>query len=141
MARIKLQFPENSIFKTVIPVRITDLNYGNHLGNDALVSIIQESRVQWLHSGGFSEMDAGGTGLIQADLVVNYLNESFYGDQLLIDLGIGEISTSTFEVLYKISRQSDQANIALAKTTLCCFDYAIRKPKAISTSFLDFLKP
>ena len=140
MARVKLQFPEKTAFKTVIPVRITDMNYGNHLGNDALVSIIQESRVQWLFSGGFSEMDAGGSGLIQADLVVNYLNESFYGDQLLIDLGIGEISTYTFEVFYKISRQSDQANIALAKTTLCCFDYAIRKPKAISVSFLDFLK-
>ncbi|WP_255669390.1 hypothetical protein [Myroides oncorhynchi] len=39
MARVKLNLPTEFIFETKIPVRITDLNYGNHLGNDKLLSI------------------------------------------------------------------------------------------------------
>jgi acyl-CoA thioester hydrolase len=140
MARIKLVFPEKACFQTTIPIRITDLNYGNHVGNDAIVSMLHEARVQWLNAGGFSEMDAGGTGLIQADLIVQYLNESFYGDQLQIELSIGEISTSTFEVYYSIKRTVDEKNIALAKTTLCCFNYVSRKPQAIAEIFSAFLQ-
>jgi acyl-CoA thioester hydrolase len=139
MARIKLIFPEKICFQTTIPVRITDLNYGKHVGNDAIVAMLHEARVQWLNTGSFSEMDAGGSGLIQADLLVQYLNESFYGDQLYIELSIGETSTSTFEVYYRIRRISDNNNIALAKTTLCCFDYTSRKPRPIPDLFKQFL--
>jgi acyl-CoA thioester hydrolase len=139
MARINLIFPEIICFQTTIPVRITDLNYGNHVGNDAIVSMLHEARVQWLNAGGFNEMDAGGSGLIQADLLVQYLNESFYGDQLHIEISIGEVSTSTFEVYYRMRRISDNNNIALAKTTLCCFDYTLRKPRPIPDLFKQFL--
>ena len=46
MARIKLLMPEQKIFSTDIAVRITDINYGNHVGNDAFVRLIHEARVQ-----------------------------------------------------------------------------------------------
>ena len=50
MARIKLDILNPTIATFIIPVRITDLNYGNHVGNDAFVSIIHEARMKWLHS-------------------------------------------------------------------------------------------
>ena len=42
MARIKLNMPENYLFRTEIPIRITDINYGAHVGNDSLLSIIHD---------------------------------------------------------------------------------------------------
>ena len=55
MARIKLTVPEKNILTAVlIPVRIGDINYGNHLGNDAFVSIIHEARVQWLRQNNYT---------------------------------------------------------------------------------------
>ena len=62
MARIKINIPPGFITTLSIPVRITDLNYGNHLGNDSLVSILHEARVQWLKLNGYTELDIEGTG-------------------------------------------------------------------------------
>jgi hypothetical protein len=39
MARVKIDLPDKFIFKTEIPIRINDINYGGHLGNDAVLSI------------------------------------------------------------------------------------------------------
>ncbi|MEO9210776.1 MAG: thioesterase family protein, partial [Ginsengibacter sp.] len=76
MARIKLELPQKSIATVSIPVRITDINYGNHVGNDALVSILHESRMLFLKQHGFTELNAGGNALILNELVVLYKNES-----------------------------------------------------------------
>jgi acyl-CoA thioesterase FadM len=50
MARIKLTLPSAFGFKTQIPVRIQDLNYGNHVSNDAILSIMHEARMQYLNT-------------------------------------------------------------------------------------------
>lgn len=46
MARVHVQIPAHTHFEATVPVRVTDLNYGNHLGNDALLSIMHEARMQ-----------------------------------------------------------------------------------------------
>jgi acyl-CoA thioester hydrolase len=129
MARVKLSIPEHTIFTTDIAVRITDINYGNHLGNDALVSILQEARMQWLTSNNYTELNIGGAALIMADLAVEYKAESFYGDTLNIAISIGEITKISFEMFYEISttRNDKKILIANAKTGIVCFDYDARK--------------
>lgn len=142
MARVKLEIPTNKIFSVNIPVRITDINYGNHLGNDALVSIIQEARVQWLAASNYSELDVAGASLIMADLAVEYKGEGFYGDVLQIDISIGEITRVSFEIFYEIATTRSEENIliAKAKTGMVCFDYNNRKVVAIPENFLNYLK-
>ncbi len=59
MPRIKLD-PQNRyqhIYETTIEV--TDLNYGNHMGNDAMVGIIHRARVHFLHQLSASEKKWG----------------------------------------------------------------------------------
>ena len=48
MPRVKVALPATFPFRTEIPVRITDLNYGGHLGNDALLGLLHEARVHFL---------------------------------------------------------------------------------------------
>jgi hypothetical protein len=45
MPRLKLELPAGFPFRTTLTVRVTDLNYGNHLGNDALLGLLHEARV------------------------------------------------------------------------------------------------
>ncbi len=69
MARIKLSFPDNAFyFETKMPVRITDINGANHLGNDALISMLSEARAQFLVNYGVEEADKNGVGIIVTDL-------------------------------------------------------------------------
>jgi len=129
MARIKITMPGHTIASLIIPVRITDINYGNHLGNDALVSIIHEARVQWLTSNNYSELDIEGIGLIMSDLAVEYISESFYGDDLQIDIFSAELSKVSFELYYAVqtTRNEKTILIAKAKTGMVCYDYGAKK--------------
>jgi acyl-CoA thioester hydrolase len=133
MGRIKIAIPTNIIATIEIPVRITDINYGNHVGNDSLVSIIHEARVLWLKEHDYTELNAAGAGLIMGDLMVEYLGESFYGDVLNISIATGEISKVSFELFYSIQaiRGDKDIMIAKAKTGMICYDYANKKVIAI----------
>ena len=45
MARLKLEFPEDQYcYSSQLTVRTTDINAGNHLGNDSMISMISEAR-------------------------------------------------------------------------------------------------
>ncbi|MCR5888437.1 thioesterase family protein [Hymenobacter sp. J193] len=127
MPRVKVALPDTFLLTVEIPVRITDLNYGAHLGNDALLSILHEARVQLLRHLGRAEFDpATQTGHIMADVAIEYKGEAFYGDTLHIQLAATDISKYGFDVVYWV-RNQDGKEVARAKTGMLCFDYATRK--------------
>ena len=129
MARIKIDLPANFSFITAIPVRITDLNYGGHVGNDIVLSIIHEARVQFLRQNNFEELNAGGAGLIMSDVAIEFKNEIFYGDTIKISVTAGEFSKVAFDIFYKLEKETPQKNILLAtaKTGMVCYDYSVKK--------------
>jgi acyl-CoA thioester hydrolase len=140
MGRLKIELPAHSLFTTQIPVRITDLNYGNHVGNNAIVEIIHEARVQFLKHYGLAELQSG-TSLIMSELQVEYKNESYYPDVLRISVFSGEISRVSFELFYEISTQRNERSIiiALAKTGMVCYDYSIKKVKPVPENLKSIL--
>lgn len=129
MARIKLDMPADFFYATELRVRITDINYGNHVGNDAFVGLIHEARMQWLNAKGFTELDIEGTGLIMSDLVVEFKQESFYGDTIQVKLGVGDTGRVNFDLYYELSttRNGESIVLANAKTAMVSYHYADRK--------------
>ena len=142
MPRIKIDLPESFRFITEIPVRITDLNYGGHVGNDTVLSIIHEARMQWLASMGFSEMEFGGIGMIMSDVGIEFKNELFYGDIVLTSVTVGEISKIGFELFYKLEkeREGKKIQVAAAKTGMVCYNYSAKKIAAIPPIALEKLR-
>ncbi|MBF9252885.1 thioesterase family protein [Pontibacter sp. 172403-2] len=126
MPRIHVAIPAYTQFEATIPVRITDLNYGAHLGNDALLSILHEARIQLLRHFGYSELAFGGVGLIMADVAIAYKGESFYGDILTVKMAFDDFSRYGFDITYQVLNQ-DGKEVARAKTGMLCFDYKARK--------------
>ncbi len=126
MARIKVNIPQQTHFTATIPVRVTDLNYGNHLGNDALLSILHEARMQLLNNFGWSELQIGGASMIMADVAIEYKGEGFYGDILTINLAFDDINKYGFDITYHVTNQ-DGKEVARAKTGMLCFNYTERK--------------
>src|SRR5687767_12160324 len=108
MARLHLTLPAHFPFSTEIEVRITDLNYGQHLGNDALLGLIHEARVRFLRAHGLQELDVGGTSLIMVDVAIVYRAEAFAGDRLCFAVAAGEPSRVGCDVFYRVTRASDQ---------------------------------
>ena len=143
MPKIKINLPQKYFDIAIsIPVRITDINYGNHVGNDSIVGIIHEARVQFLQFHGYTELNIEGIGLIMSALSVEFKNESFYQDIISIKIACGEISKVSFELFYSLSTIRDKKEITIAKavTTMVCYDYSIKKVSAIPKELLLILQ-
>ncbi len=128
MARIKLAMPKSYKFETDIPIRITDINYGGHLGNDSLLSLAHEARVRFLTSLGFTELDAGeGAGMIQADAVIVFKSEGFYGDIVNIKVTVDDFSATGCDFFFLLLSTKSGKEIARVKTGIVFFDYTAKK--------------
>lgn len=140
MPRIKLKPQPAYEFQHRLSVRVTDLNYGAHLANNAVVELIHEARVQLLRQLGLSEHNLGDgqTGIIMGDLVVNFKQEGFLGDELCVESHIGEVAGKGFRLFHRITRGTEL--LALAETGIVCFDYAARKIAPIPPEFLQAIK-
>lgn len=142
MARVKVELPEQFAFSTTIPVRITDLNYGKHVGNDTILSMIHEARVQYLKQLGYGELDLAGVGLIMSDVAIEFKSELFYGDEVLVSVAAGDLSKISFDLYYKLEKHSGDktVSVAVAKTGMVCYDYSKKKVAAIPTEVADKLR-
>lgn len=135
MPRIKLDVPKKFHFTTVIPVRVTDLNYGGHLGNDALLSLMHEARNRFLRNWRYTEMNVEGAALIMADVGIQYKTEAFEGDELKFEMTAYDFSVTSFDLFYYITRVSDAKLVALGKTNMVCYDYQAKKMKEVPEAF------
>ena len=137
MARVKIDIPEKYLFETTLQVRVSDINYGGHLGNDSIQSMLHEARFQFLNALGYKdELSVEGYGMIQADVAIMYQAEAFHGDLIKVSIGIQDIGRSSFDLVYVLSNDSNEKTIARAKTGLVMYDYKKGKAVSIPEGFL-----
>jgi len=135
MARIKIELPEKFDFSTEIAVRISDINYGGHLGHDSVLSLTHEARVRLLRKYGFTEMDIDSSGLIISDVAIVYKSEAFYGEILKIEVATSDFSKYGCDFVYKITEKEAGREIARAKTGIVFFDYESRRVSLVPEKF------
>lgn len=141
MNRIKLSIPDTFLFSTSIHIRVTDLNYGNHVGNDTVLSILQEARQQFLASKGYTELNVEGYGLIMADAVVEYKKEIKYPNQLTVSVQAQDFDKMGFDIFYKIELNGPEGPVVAvkAKTGMMLFDYTTQKKASMTEAIMEKL--
>ena len=141
MARIKLDLPEHFPFTIELRVRITDVNYGGHMGNDALLGLLHEARVWFLAHYGLNELDVFGVGLIMTDSVIIYKSEAFPGEMLEIAVGVTDFNQYGCDFVYRATEKTSGREVARAKTGIVFFDYTQRRkapvPEGFRRRFID----
>ncbi|MEI9910207.1 MAG: thioesterase family protein [Bacteroidota bacterium] len=112
---------------------MTDINYGGHAGNDTILSLIHEARIQFLKSHGYTETDFAGAGMIMADVGIEFKSELFYGDIVMASVTVANLSKVSFDVFYKLEKEisGKKTLVAAAKTGMVCYDYKNKKIVAI----------
>ncbi|WP_221798360.1 acyl-CoA thioesterase [Oceanobacter mangrovi] len=141
MARVKLELPETLDFSVDLDIRVSDINYGNHLGNDRMVSLLHEARLRYLRHFDFAELDIDGLGLMVTDLVVVFRAESFIGEVLTFDIGLTDFNKYGCDVVYRVSNKDNGKLVAEAKTGIVFFDYGARKLGRIPALFYQRCAP
>lgn len=141
MSRVKIDEPLSYPFKAQITTRITDLNYGGHVGNDRIFAFMHDARVQYFKYLGFKdEISFDGLGIIQTDAAISYKAEIFAHEQIEIAVGIMDVNKYGCDLVYRFLKE-DLKLAALGKTGIVFFDYQKRKIAEMPASFKERALP
>jgi acyl-CoA thioester hydrolase len=135
MTRIQIELPERFIFSTDIPIRIDDINRGNHLGYDRVLTFAEEARGRFLHSLGYKDEIIDRAGFIVVDAGIVYKKQGFYGQTLRVELAIPDFSSKGCDIIFRISNAETGEEMVRVKTGVLFFDYKAQKVVAVPTSF------
>ena len=141
MARAELVLPDNVHYATKIRVRVTDVNYGAHLGNDSVLGLLHEARIRFLEHYGQSEANLYGVGLIMSDSLILYRTQARMGEMLVVGMTVAEVRRSGFNMYYRVTARDDGREVARACTGLVCFDYQQQKPAKVPEPFKALFEP
>lgn len=129
MERVTLDFPaEAVIHRHPLTVRVTDMNYGRHLGHDALVSLLHEARVQAFASLELPEWDMQGHPSVVADLAIQYQHEARWPDALMIETAVPEPQGKALTIYHRVYHAETQRVIATARVNQLLMNITTGRP-------------
>ena len=142
MSRVVVELPGSFPFDTLLEVRTEHINRGNHLGNDRLVSFLNEARVQFLPEE-IRKQASEELVLINADLALVFRSEAFYGEVLRVQVAPGNFHSRGFDLFFRVTEQSKGREVARAKMAMLLFDFNKRELASVSGNpeqyFIDWL--
>jgi len=141
MPRIKLDPPDEFRFRMEKSVGLSDLNYARHLDSQSMLNILQEARLQYLASLGFTEENIFGLGMVMTDLAVDFRSESFANDVLTIDVGIGKVNRYGIDICLKVTNSALDSVVCMARMGVVLFDFDKHQMVAIPPQFKQLLQP
>ncbi|MFC6203158.1 MULTISPECIES: thioesterase [Psychrobacter] len=127
------------VFETVMRVRNTEVDIGQHLTLEALTALISETRVRFLYSKGIKEIDADYQGLIVDDLQLNIVSLVRAREELLFEMGVSLLTGDGGNITTKVTRMYDGSTIAIAQQHFVNYDYRFNKVTTINNSIKQAL--
>ena len=135
MARIQIALPEQFPFSTEITLYLSHMNYGGHLDNALLLSVVSEARARFFKSFGYSELDVEGVGIIVSDAALQYHSEAFHGEVMVVRMTAAEFSEKGCDLLWGMNEKASGREVARGKTGIVFFNYTTRKIAPVPEPF------
>lgn len=135
MGRIQIPLAEHYSFSTEIALYLSHINYGGHLDNALLLTIVSEARARYFKALGYSELNVEGVGIVIADVAVQYRSEAFHGEVMLVRMTAGDFGSKSCDLLWVINESTGGREVARGKTGIVFFDYTARRATAVPENF------
>ena len=135
MARIRIDLPETFDFCTHIDIHISHINYGNHLDNALLLTLVSEARARFFKSLGYSELDVEGAGIMVADAALQYVSEAHHGEVMAVRMAACDFNKYGCDLLWQMREQGSDREVARGKTGIVFVDYDTRKITRVPAAF------
>lgn len=125
-------------FTIPLKVRVSDLNYGAHVGYQNYFSYFQEARIAYLDQFTFSELDIGGCGMIVAEATCKYKQALYLNDDITVACAISDLKSKMFVMDYQI--WIDKALCAEGLTKNLGYDYNTQSVCRLPDRFVQAVK-
>lgn len=110
----------NLEYTDTIQPRISDINYGGHLGHIELISLLHEIRLRFLNLYSLTEDNLGGNVLLVRNLNITYKNQAYWGNNLEINMQM-KISGAKILFNYNIVNLTSKNETADAEIVMVLF--------------------
>lgn len=135
MARIQIDLPESFPFHTDLPLYLSHINYGNHLDNAMLLTLVSEARARWFKSLGYTELDVEGVGIVVADAAVQYRSEAHHGETMHVAMAPRDFNKYGFDLVWRMDDTASGREVARGKTGIVFFDYTRKQLASVPLDF------
>ena len=139
--RVAIDLPEHFHFATELPVLAGHINLGGHLGNDAVMGLMNEARFRYLRSRGIAENDIErGLAMVNVDVAIQFQGEAFHGDVVKLEVAAAGFHRCGFDLLYRLSEAGSGRRLASAKTAHLLMALANRRATEPPPGYFDALR-
>ena len=127
-------------FSTTVPIRWGDQDIYGHVNNARLVVLIEEARISWLNHmtrrDGVHEFSGP---RVVASLHVDYKKPVMYGTDLEMELWIGRIGTSSYQLQYRAAQGTE--TVFTASTVMVPLEKPGGCTRPLTKAERDYLSP
>lgn len=141
MPRVSVDLPEQFNFSMERTVGISEVNFARHLDSVSMVNYLHEARLQFLASLGVTEANVCGLSLVVTDLAIEFKAESFAGDRLILDVGLGDFNRYGFDIVIQVTNSALESVVCAAKQGVVFFDFDRHELCEIPQAFRARLDP
>jgi len=114
-------------FTIPVPVRFRDLDPLGHVNNAVHASYIEEARVAYFKQ--LLDVDLDTVGTVVASLSVDYRQPIELGDELVVEITVPAIGTTSLTTEYEL--RVEEVVVAEATVVQVLYDYETSEPTAI----------
>ncbi|MBW2712135.1 MAG: thioesterase family protein [Deltaproteobacteria bacterium] len=137
MARVEIDMPDEFPFETELEVFSAFINAAGHMGNDSLVTLLNEARTRFMRASGAGKLLPTGTYLINADSALIYRSEAFYGDRLRFQVTATDFHKVGCDIVSRVTHAESGKEVALAKAGMIYFDNETHKVLHLPAEFRE----
>ena len=127
------------MFVHTLQVRFRDLDAYNHVNNAVYLTYFEEARIAFITAIGMRSLFSPERSTVIAHAEVDYRAPAQLGDQLDIEVTVGEVRNTSYELNYRIVRRSDGRLIATGKTVQVCFNFVLNAPTRLPEAWRRLL--
>jgi len=114
-----------------VPVRFADTDALGHVNNANYLSFLESARIEYIKKV-LGRVKTEDFGVIIARIEIDYKSPAFHYETLRVGCRVEEIGGSSIKMDYRIEDKATGRLVALAKSVMVAFDYALGKPTRVS---------
>ncbi|MDX6770118.1 MAG: thioesterase family protein [Elusimicrobiota bacterium] len=113
-----------------VHVRFADTDALGHVNNAVYLNYIEVARVRYLQEV-LGRREVKDFGVILARAEVDYKSPAFHHETLRVGCRVESLGGSSMNMSYRVEEKETGRLVALAKTVLVAYDYALARPVRI----------
>lgn len=142
MSKQELVFDDDLfVFETVMRVRYTEVDAGQHITVESLTALLSEARLRFLHAKSVKEINADHQGLIIDKLQLDIVKRIRIREELLFEVGVEPIYDNGGNIIMKVTRMHTGETVAKARQHFRGYDFNLNKVTKLDNMIKEALYP